>query len=78
MIQRIHDKLNNNQRFGPIKVDGTLIMDGHHRFVALSLLGINVEIVGATKNHSTIYYQWNEVEIVHECDWDRPYKGVCI
>ena len=62
IIQRIHRRLQNGHRFDPIKVtaDG-IISDGHHRYVCLTILGIEIETIKAGKNHNQPTYHWNKI-----------------
>lgn len=62
VIQRIHRRLQKGLRFDPIKVtiDG-IISDGHHRYICLSILGIEIETIKAAKNHNQATYQWNKI-----------------
>ena len=62
IIQRIHRRLQQGHRFDPIKVtaDG-IISDGHHRYVCLSILGIEIKTTKAAKNHNQNTYQWNKI-----------------
>ncbi len=62
IIQRIHRRLQQGRRFDPIKVtaDG-IISDGHHRYVCLSILGIEIKTTKAAKNHNQTTYQWDKI-----------------
>ena len=62
IIQRIHRRLQQGHRFDPIKVtaDG-IISDGHHRYVCLSILGIEIKTTKAAKNHNQTTYQWDKI-----------------
>ena len=72
VLQRIHRRLQNGHRFNPIKVtiDG-IISDGHHRYVCLSILGIEIETVKAGKNHNKSVYQWQNI-FLDTIDYDGP------
>lgn len=74
IIQRIHRRLQNGLRFDPIKVttDG-IISDGHHRYVCLSILGIEIETIKAAKNHNQTTYQWDKICLEIK-DYDSPDK----
>lgn len=43
IIARISKRLQEGHRFGNIKVQNTIIIDGHHRFISLSLLNMNID-----------------------------------
>lgn len=74
IIQRIHRRLQNGYRFDPIKVtsDG-IISDGHHRYVCLTILGIEIETVKAGKNHNQPTYHWDKI-FLETKDYDSPAK----
>jgi hypothetical protein len=71
IIKRIHEKLKLGKRFSPIKEDTGIIVDGHHRYIALSLLGIEVETDPGTKSFSTLAVKWSNVEVV-DIEWEKP------
>ena len=71
ILQRIHTKLANGQRFAPIKTAGDIIIDGHHRYICLSMLNIEIEAVPYTRNSSTIIYDWKDVQIDPN-EWETP------
>lgn len=74
IIQRIHRRLQKGLRFDAIKVtnDG-IISDGHHRYVCLSILGIEIETIKAAKNHNQATYQWDKICLEIK-DYDSPDK----
>ena len=43
IIHRIHKRLQEGHRFGNIKVHNNTINDGHHRFICLSLLNMDID-----------------------------------
>ena len=74
VIQRIHRRLQNGHRFDPIKVTAdSIISDGHHRYVCLSILGIEIVTTKAGKNHSQTTYQWDKI-CLETKDYDSPAK----
>lgn len=70
VIKRIHTRLQKGKIFSPIKVSDDKIIDGHHRFICLSILGINIEEVAGGINLSfKNNFQWTEVRVVSD-DYD--------
>lgn len=70
IIVRIHKRLQEGHRFSNIKVHGNIISDGHHRFISLSLLemDVNLDIAGEniTKQEEIA---WKDVKLDYE-DYD--------
>ena len=60
-------------KFPSIKVDGDLIIDGHHRYVASLLAGKALETVPSIKTTATVVSEWNAVTIDVN-DWDTEAK----
>ena len=73
VIDRIYRKMRNGIRFSGIKVDGNLICDGHHRYVAALLADFELERIPSSRTSATRTTNWNEVVFVEE-DWDTPAK----
>src|SRR5687768_15724139 len=73
IINRIYLKMINNLKFDDIKINGELIIDGHHRYIS-SLLAkkevgrVPTHLTSATKKHN-----WNSVKFVDE-EWDTEDK----
>lgn len=72
VLERIHRRLFNGKVFSPIKVTEGKIIDGHHRFICLSLLGMEVVTVIASENatHKS-QFSWTEMTI-DAIDYDKP------
>lgn len=65
IITRIHRRFQEGHRFSGIKVANGTISDGHHRFIALSLLNENIETVPAGENMTKKEpLEWQEVLLV--------------
>ncbi len=60
-------------KFPSIKVDGDLIIDGHHRYLASLLAGTNLDTVPSSKTSATVVYEWETVILVTD-DWDTDAK----
>ncbi len=60
-------------KFPSIKVDGNLIIDGHHRYIASLLAGTTLDTVPSSKTSATIVIEWDTVILVTE-DWDTDAK----
>ena len=70
ILTRIHRRLKEGTRFNAILVEGNIIINGHHRFICLSILGLDVEQILWTRNLSaTAIICWPNM-IVDECDYD--------
>jgi hypothetical protein len=69
ILHRIYDKLMMGYRFDPIKTEGTVIIDGHHRYICMKLLELDIETVPWTKSFSTEITLWQNVEVV-VADWE--------
>lgn len=72
IIQRIYRRVMQGYRFGGIKFNGNLIIDGHHRYIAYKLADIEFESLKGGKCHSysSEMKEINELEIDIEQDWD--------
>lgn len=65
VIKRIYERLQKGNTFSPIKITNDKIVDGHHRFICLSILEINIEKVSGGNNFSiNNNFQWTEVNVV--------------
>jgi len=65
VIKRIHTRLQKGKTFSPIKVCDDKIVDGHHRFICLAILGIDIEEVAGGGNISIKSdFQWTEISVV--------------
>ena len=60
-------------KFKNIKVDGDTIIDGHHRYLAIILAGIDINIDPSMSTSATEVTDWNKDELVDE-DWDTKAK----
>lgn len=68
-IQRIHRRLQHGKRFSSIKVHDNIITDGHHRYICLCLLDIEIEISKGGRNPSSDGFEWKTVN-VETADYD--------
>jgi len=73
IVFRIYKKMRVGIKFTGIKVDGDLIIDGHHRFLASILAGFDLEKFPSYKTSVTNFIKWEDVEFVYE-DWDTMAK----
>lgn len=60
-------------RFSGIKVDGDVIIDSHHRYLASLLAGITLDRYPSTKTSATKISDWKTVDFVED-DWDTEAK----
>lgn len=75
-IQRIHVRLKRGCVFSPIEVAGGRISDGHHRYICLCLLGLEIKIKKAGSNLSyTTNFKWDEIILDIE-DHDTPEERI--
>ena len=74
IINRIRKKMEYGIKFDSIRVNGDLIIDGHHRYVSSILANFNdLEVVSYPKTSATKKYKWSEVVFLDE-DWDTKEK----
>jgi len=66
VIKRLYRKMKIGIKFSGIKVDGDLIIDGHHRYLASLLAGVCLEKHPSNKTSATKVLEWNMVEFVEE------------
>jgi hypothetical protein len=71
IIQRDLDLLHGGSKAPPIKVDGDVIVDGHHREIAGQIFGEPPARVPGTRPRSVPPRPWNDVEIL-PIDFDNP------
>lgn len=64
IIERICRRLHAGNEFSPIQVANGVVIDGHHRYISLSFLKLNVETVQVDENHSQYgVLKWHEINI---------------
>jgi hypothetical protein len=73
VIKRLYNKMKIGIKFSGIKVDGDLIIDGHHRYLASLLAGVCLETLPSNRTSATKVTEWDVVEFVEE-DWDTEAK----
>ncbi|ASS48845.1 MAG: hypothetical protein A3D31_06110 [Candidatus Fluviicola riflensis] len=70
IIVRIHKRLQEGHSFSNIKVQNNIINDGHHRFISLSLLDLEISHDMAGENIAKqLPIEWKDVELDSE-DYD--------
>jgi len=69
ILSRIHRRLKEGKRFSPILVDEDLIVNGHHRYICLNILNIEIEQLVWTSSPSSKSTCWTKIVVV-ENDWD--------
>lgn len=80
IIVRIHKRLQEGHRFSNIKVLNDVINDGHHRFISLCLLKMEINYTPAGENTSRQKsFDWKDVEL-DTCDYDtdEAKKDYCV
>jgi hypothetical protein len=73
IINRIYQKMAAGFKFSGIKVENTLICDGHHRYIASLLAYFPLEKVPGSSTSATTIIDWKSV-VFEEEDWDTPAK----
>ncbi|MFP5042082.1 hypothetical protein [Parasediminibacterium sp. JCM 36343] len=73
IINRMYRKMSAGIAFSAIKVDGNLIGDGHHRYLAALLANYPIEKTPTFSTSATILIEWESVLFEDE-DWDTTAK----
>lgn len=74
IIKRIRKKMEYGIKFEPIRVNGDLIIDGHHRYVSSILASFNeLKVVSYPKTSATKEFKWSSVIFLDE-EWDTKEK----
>lgn len=63
IIERIHRRLQLGKRFSSIKVHEGIITDGHHRYICMSILGLEIETSKGGKNPSAEGFEWKKLNV---------------
>jgi len=64
IIERIYRRLQNGHAFGSIHISKGKIVDGHHRYICLKLLGYTIEYTSGGQNTSVGKdYEWKNITI---------------
>lgn len=77
ILERIYKKMVNGIKFSGIKVEGNIIIDGHHRYLASLLANIKLEQHPYVATSATKIYDWKSVDFVEE-DWDTEAKIILL
>lgn len=70
IVARIYRRVLDNYYFGDVKVDGDMIVEGNHRYIAYKLAKIQFEIIKGTRSHIDQVKKFNEIQIETIQDWD--------
>ena len=73
IINRLCRKMAIGLKFNKIKVDGDLIIDGHHRYISSVITGFMIDSVPSTKTLVTKSYNWSDI-LFDDNDWDTESK----
>lgn len=73
VINRIFKKMSAGIKFSGIKVENSLICDGHHRYIASILANFPLEIIPGNITSATTSVPWKSVTFEDE-DWDTSAK----
>jgi len=71
IIIRIYKKMKANLKFPAIKVDGNIICDGHHRYIASLLANYQLEKISWVSSSSIVVIDWDTVSFDQNV-WDSP------
>lgn len=63
ILERIYNKLVEGKRFDGIKIEDSIIVNGHHRYICLKFLNIEIETIKWMRSPSTEAIPWDSVEI---------------
>ena len=73
IINRLYRKMSIGIKFSNIKVANSLIIDGHHRYIASLLAKSNLNKVKSNLTSAIEIIDWSLVDFVEE-DWDTQAK----
>ncbi len=73
IIERIAKKMRIGLVFSGISVDGSLIVNGHHRYLASLLADYELDQVPCPKTAAKGPVDWKSVKLIDE-DWDTDAK----
>jgi hypothetical protein len=76
LVFRIYKKMKAGlKNFDAIKVAEGLIIDGHHRYVASIIAGVEIEQFPSNTNLNQTYFEWGEITLrTSEYDTDIQIK----
>ncbi len=63
ILERIYNKLVDGKRFEGIKIEDSIIVNGHHRYICLKFLNLEVETIDWKRSPFTEIISWDSVEI---------------
>ena len=69
LINRIYRKMMHGIKFNDIKVTDTLLLDGHHRYVASLMASIELGTTKSATTSATVQYNWESIQFVDE-EWE--------
>jgi hypothetical protein len=73
ILNRLYKKMRIGLKFSAIKVDGDLIIDGHHRYLASLLADVHLEKHPSQRTSATKVTEWDVVAFAED-DWDTHAK----
>ena len=62
ILRRVYAKLKIGQVYDPIKVEDNFIINGHHRYVCLCMLGLEIQVQNWTRSLSIPAVQCGNVQ----------------
>lgn len=73
IISRLYTKMMLGIVFSDIKVEGDMICDGHHRYIASVLANIELRKICSIRTTASEQMEWTSV-IIDQDDWDTEAK----
>ena len=73
IIYRLNVKMRIGLQFPGIIIDKSLIIDGHHRYIASKLVNVPIDKYPGIRPSNHHLYSWKDVQLIAE-DWDTPEK----
>jgi hypothetical protein len=73
VIARIYRRVLKQHYFGDIKVDGNMIVDGNHRYIAYKLANIEFDTVPWTRSFCDEAKKFNGIKMDVKNDWDKEH-----
>ena len=73
IIYRLYVKMRIGLKFPGIIIDKSLIIDGHHRYIASKLVNVPIDKYPGIRPSNHHLYSWKDVQLIGE-DWDTPEK----
>lgn len=70
-VNRYVERLRRGEVLEPIYVDGDIIVDGNHRYIACRLVGAEISVAPWARPSHAVIVPWDNV-FVDDQDWMNP------